>query len=267
MATAARLRYSPLAGYFRYSDLSHTCRLPGFASPPKLPLANSQFCPLRSSTSNTTQLYSSVVPKLQAPCAGGGGGGVSGVGRGGDDGGNGRWSGGSGNGGESRDDANSSPAGFGPIEAFLNGWRSRVAADPQFPFKVLMEELVGVSACVLGDMASRPNFGPNELDFMFSTLVGSILNFVLMYLLPPTAASAIQTLPFIFESGPYSLMNGFGTFVYKGTLFAAVGFAVGVGAVGLVGTIRCLYEVSAVLESLSKLLVAVIFVGVCFLIF
>ena len=39
-----------------------------------------------------------------------------------------------------------------------------MAADPQFPFMVLMEELVGVSACVLGDMASRPNFGLNELD-------------------------------------------------------------------------------------------------------
>ncbi|KAI3474314.1 hypothetical protein Pfo_029102 [Paulownia fortunei] len=114
--------------------------------------------------------------------------------------------------------------GFGPIGAFVNGWRSRVAADPQFPFKVLMEELVGVSACVLGDMVSRPNFGLNELDFVFSTLVvGSILNFVLMYLLAPTIH--------MFEPGPYSLLSRFGTFVYKGTLFAAVGFAA-----GLVGT-------------------------------
>ena len=35
---------------------------------------------------------------------------------------------------------------------FLNGWRLRVVADPQFAFKVLMEELVVVTACVLGDM-------------------------------------------------------------------------------------------------------------------
>ena len=34
-----------------------------------------------------------------------------------------------------------------------------------------MEELVGVIACVLGDMASWPNFGLNELNFVFSTLV------------------------------------------------------------------------------------------------
>ncbi|CAH2050634.1 unnamed protein product [Thlaspi arvense] len=137
--------------------------------------------------------------------------------------------------------SSSSSSWVGPVGAFLNGWRSRVAADPQFPFKVLMEELVGVSACVLGDMASRPNFGLNELDFVFSTLVvGCIVNFVLMYLLAPTLSASTPTLPSIFvncptshmfESGSYTLFHRFGTFVYKGVLFAAVGFAA-----GLVGT-------------------------------
>ncbi|PIN19842.1 hypothetical protein CDL12_07465 [Handroanthus impetiginosus] len=104
-----------------------------------------------------------------------------------------------------------------------------------------MEELVGVTACVIGDMASRPNFGLNELDFVFSTLVvGSIMNFVLMYLLAPTMSSSAQTLPGIFassptshmfEPGPYGLLSRFGTVIYKGTIFAAVGFAA-----GLVGT-------------------------------
>ena len=74
---------------------------------------------------------------------------------------------GSGGGG---DDA-SNPDNFGLFRALLSGWRSRVAADPQFAFKVLMEEVVGVSSAVLGDMATRPNFGLNELDFVFSTLV------------------------------------------------------------------------------------------------
>ncbi|KAI3892569.1 hypothetical protein MKW92_044186 [Papaver armeniacum] len=59
----------------------------------------------------------------------------------------------------------------------LNSWISRIAVDPQFSFKVSMEEIVRVSACVLGDMAFCPTFGLNELDFVFSTLVvGSILN-------------------------------------------------------------------------------------------
>ncbi|CAL9197191.1 protein RETICULATA-RELATED 3, chloroplastic-like [Musa acuminata AAA Group] len=133
----------------------------------------------------------------------------------------------------------------GPLGLFLEGWRSRVTADPQFPFKVLMEELVGVTANVIGDMASRPNFGLNELDFVFSTLVvGSIVNFVLMYLLAPTAASAAASsaLPGIFAScptshmfqpGPYSLFSRLGTFLYKGATFAAVGFAAGLAGTAI----------------------------------
>ncbi|OMO88473.1 hypothetical protein CCACVL1_08364 [Corchorus capsularis] len=174
-------------------------------------------------------------PKLHISCAAGGGDGHDGAGRSG---------GGGGGGGDGKSNSNSSDKsweGFGILGLFLSGWRDRVAADPQFPFKVIMEELVGVSACVLGDMASRPNFGLNELDFVFSTLiVGSILNFTLMYLLAPTASSASSSLPSIFascpqshmfEPGAYTLMNRLGTFVFKGTVFAAVGFAA-----GLVGT-------------------------------
>ncbi|XP_022761368.1 protein RETICULATA-RELATED 3, chloroplastic-like [Durio zibethinus] len=173
------------------------------------------------------------ISNLNISCAGGGDG-NNGVGR----------TGGGGGGGRGDDDSNytdNSWQDFGVLGLFLSGWRDRVAADPQFPFKVLMEELVGVSACVLGDMASRPNFGLNELDFVFSTLiVGSILNFTLMYLLAPTASASSSSLPAIFancpqshmfEPGAYSFMNRFGTFVFKGAVFAAVGFAA-----GLVGT-------------------------------
>uniref|UniRef100_A0A0D9V706 HIT domain-containing protein n=1 Tax=Leersia perrieri TaxID=77586 RepID=A0A0D9V706_9ORYZ len=126
----------------------------------------------------------------------------------------------------------------GILGIFLAGWAARVAADPQFPFKVLMEELVGVSACVLGDMASRPNFGLNELDFVFSTLVvGSILNFVLMYLLAPTAgasAAVSSGLPsHMFEAGAYSLGSRVATLVSKGATFAAVGFAAGLAGTAI----------------------------------
>lgn len=190
---------------------------------------------LPSSQCNKTKfLNPNFETKFRIHCSGGSG--DAGIGNGGGDGGSGGWSGG----GDS-DESKSSWDGFEPIGAFVNGWRERVNADPQFPFKVLMEELVGVSACILGDMASRPNFGLNELDFVFSTLVvGSILNFLLMYILAPTLSSSSQSLPAIFanspashmfEPGPYSLLNRLGTLVYKGALFAAVGFAA-----GLVGT-------------------------------
>ncbi|KAK9734197.1 hypothetical protein RND81_04G122000 [Saponaria officinalis] len=147
-----------------------------------------------------------------------------------------------GGGGGGRDDHNDNDndggsfwENFGIIGIFIRGWRERVSADPQFPFKVLMEEVVGVTSCVIGDMASRPNFGLNELDFVFSTLVvGSILNFTLMYLLAPTAAAAAVSSSFpshFFQPGNFGVGSRVGSLVYKGALFAAVGFAA-----GLVGT-------------------------------
>ncbi|KAJ6922681.1 protein RETICULATA-RELATED 3 [Populus alba x Populus x berolinensis] len=229
MATAAaQLRLSTFAR--RYAANFTKQNDPRFPNPNSPSLSFPFSTPLNPSL----RLLHSKPPHLSN--AGGGLGGSGG------DGGN--WSGGGSGGGagdSSSDNSSSSAAGFGVLGLFLNGWRSRVAADPQFPFKVLMEELVGVSACVLGDMASRPNFGLDELDFVFSTLVvGCILNFTLMYLLAPTAAATSQTLPGIFancptshmfEPGAYGLMNRLGTLVYKGTIFAAVGFAA-----GLVGT-------------------------------
>lgn len=152
---------------------------------------------------------------------------------------------GGGGGGDShgKDESNSGSPG-GIFGGLWEGWNDRIRADPQFPFKVLMEQIVGVGACVLGDMATRPNFGLNELDFVFCTLVvGSILNFALMYMLAPTSAiGAVATrLPGIFascpaghmfEAGNYSLLDRAGTFIYKGGQFAVVGFAA-----GLVGTV------------------------------
>ncbi|XP_015582477.1 protein RETICULATA-RELATED 3, chloroplastic [Ricinus communis] len=225
MATAAQLRCSVFASQDSTSSKSflknYSLSNPSIA----FPFSNAQNPSLRLIPH----------PKLSDhELSHGGGNGSSGIGRG---------YGGGGDGGSGGDSSSSSSSfgGFGILGLFLNGWRSRVAADPQFPFKVLMEELVGVSACVLGDMASRPNFGLNELDFVFSTLVvGSILNFTLMYLLAPTASAASATLPAIFancpashmfEPGAFTLMNRLGTAVYKGTIFAAVGFAA-----GLVGT-------------------------------
>ncbi|KAI5057910.1 hypothetical protein GOP47_0027925 [Adiantum capillus-veneris] len=163
----------------------------------------------------------------------GGGGNESGNGTGGDGGGG--WH----DGHAENEDYGGSTGKGGFFAALLKGWNERVNADPQFPFKVLMEQIVGVGASVAGDMASRPNFGLNELDFVFSTLVvGSILNFALMYMLAPTsvAASTASMLPLIFsscppghmfEQGAYSIVDRLGTFVYKGAVFATVGFGAG----------------------------------------
>ncbi|RAL52005.1 hypothetical protein DM860_016503 [Cuscuta australis] len=235
MAAMSQLQFSAIAGLNQTQSrhLTSPCRrlLSGGHG--------SLFSSGHSVSITAKQLQSDSLLKLPSVCAGGtGGAGNTGIGSGGRGGGGRDWSAG----GDSDDSGSSSGDNLGPIGAFLSGWRSRVAADPQFPFKVLMEELVGVTACVIGDMASRPNFGLNELDFVFSTMVvGSIMNFVLMYLLAPTASSsASQSLPSIFsrcppshmfQPGSYGLASRLGTLVYKGALFATVGFAA-----GLVGT-------------------------------
>jgi hypothetical protein len=111
-------------------------------------------------------------------------------------------------------------------------------------------------------MSSRPNWGMNELDFVFATLVvGSVVNFSLMYLLAPTAAAGAAAagagaaaaaasgaqLPFLqrllsdhylrmwgapggnmFEPGAFTAAQRLTNFAYKGAVFAAIGLAAGV---------------------------------------
>lgn len=242
MTSMARLLLgsSPIPRQFQYRcNLSDT--LFGAAVPfPHSPASSSR--PFNLIQAKQLSGPTNLRGKSELPLAGGGGGGNDGIGRGGG-GDRGGWGGGDGSdyGDSSSSPSSSSSGAVGILGLLLSGWRSRVAADPQFPFKVVMEELVGVSACVLGDMASRPNFGLNELDFVFSTLVvGSILNFTLMYLLAPTLSSSSSSLPALFancptshmfQPGAYTILNRFGTFVYKGAVFAAVGLAA-----GLVGT-------------------------------
>lgn len=163
------------------------------------------------------------------------------------DGGNGGigGSGGSG-GGDGNDGGDNDDKGKGIM---WKGWQDRVAADPEFVYKVLVEQIIGVGASVVGDMSSRPNWGLNELDFVFATLVvGSIVNFSLMYLLAPTVSASASTgfiakffgdhymrlwgapAGHMFEPG-YALGKRVLNFAYKGTVFASIGISA-----GLIGT-------------------------------
>lgn len=168
---------------------------------------------------------------------------------GGGDGGN---SGGASGGGDDGGDDDDDGAGGKKEGGFVwKGWEDRVNADPQFVYKVLVEQVIGVGASVIGDMASRPNWGLSELDFVFATLVvGSIVNFALMYLLAPTGAAGAaagggliaklfseQTLISLGAPGGHMFQPGFAfggrlvNLAYKGALFAMIGMAA-----GLVGT-------------------------------
>ena len=110
-------------------------------------------------------------------------------------------------------------------------------------------QIIGVGAAVLGDMSTRPNWGINELDFVFSTLiVGSLMNFALMYLLAPSAGAKGATASakglaklfdertltsmgapggHIFEAG-YSLAGRATNLAFKGAMFGVIGFSAGV---------------------------------------
>lgn len=141
----------------------------------------------------------------------------------------------------------------GAKSIFWKGWNDRVSMDPNFAMKVLVEQVIGVGAAVLGDMAGRPNWGLKELDFVFSTLVvGSILNFALMYLLAATPASAggakgsiiqrlfsEQTLKSLGAPGGHFFEKGFTVpqrfinLFYKGFIFGLVGFSAGMVGTGL----------------------------------
>ncbi|MCL7038142.1 hypothetical protein MKW94_005762 [Papaver nudicaule] len=254
MATTAQLRFSSLsnthdvAANIHYSTRSFS-RSSSIRFPRPSNISFNGCCPENLSLSllqsKSSKHKFSVKAEISTDSSGNGGSGTGNRNTGGDG-----SNGGDSNSGRRNNDGNgdsdnhsSSPSSFGILGLVLNGWRSRVAVDPQFPFKVLMEEIVGVSACVVGDMASRPNFGLNELDFVFSTIVvGSIMNFVLMYLLAPTMGSASSSLPAIFtscptshmfEPGMFTLLDRCGTFVYKGVVFAAVGFAAGLAGTAL----------------------------------
>ena len=129
----AQFRFSPLSSHYRYHYQYNYHSTPSFPSPRRHP--------------RNQRLHLSFSGGDRGGSGGGGGGGDS-----------------DGGGGD-----NEKNVGLGVVGMVLNGWRSRIVADPQFPFKVLME----------------------ELDFVFSTLVvGSILNFILMYLLAPTSCSS-----------------------------------------------------------------------------
>lgn len=192
-------------------------------------------------------LKSSANPAAQPATGGGSGGGsIGGSGAGGGGGGGDSWNDGA--------DDSEEPKKKGAWK----GWSDRVAADPEFPFKVLVEQVIGVGASVLGDMSSRKDWGIHELDFVFSTLVvGSIMNFSLMYLLaktPSTVAAAgsgsiiarlfdENTLKNMgapggnfFEPG-FPLHKRFVNLAYKGVVFGLVGFVAGVVGTSLSNTL------------------------------
>lgn len=132
----------------------------------------------------------------------------------------------------------------GLLASVWSGWRRRCAADPEFPFKLLMEQTVGLGLTVSGMVAARGKDILNELDFAIcDTIVGATMNFVLVYLLTPALAKNIvaknastkaatglfaQLPANMFARGNYSLPMRIAGFLHKSALFSVCGFVASV---------------------------------------
>ena len=120
-----------------------------------------------------------------------------------------------------------------PFTGFLSrvwpGWRKRVAGDPDFPFKLLMEETVGLGLAASGMIAARGKNILAELDLALCDIsVGATLNFILVYLLTPVIGAKggmLARLPSnVFSTGTYTMSQRAVSFLYKGILFSVCGF-------------------------------------------
>jgi hypothetical protein len=131
-------------------------------------------------------------------------------------------------------------------------WQAKMLADPNFFFKLVMEETVGMGLCLTGVVLARGDRLMKELDFvLIDTLVGAALSFVLLWLLAPSAtmqslhqrhlssssnAGPVSALQRYFRTLPscalapassatsYSWSQRAVAFLYKGSLFAIAGF-------------------------------------------
>lgn len=120
----------------------------------------------------------------------------------------------------------------GPLSRLWPGWRYRTLADISFPFKVRMELTVGLGLAASGMIAARGKRIWKELDLALCDIaVGATLNFMLVYLLAPVAGAAggagfLARLPSnAFSDGRYNLFLRSASFLYKGVVFSACGFA------------------------------------------
>ena len=123
MAAQLQIRYSNNPRQYRYnnnfSNNRFNATLPASVS---FPHSSSS----ASLNFNNQKLSLNLIPNKLLPFAGGGSDSGAGIERGGSNGGE----GGDGNGSGDDSSLSKSSRGFGILDLFLNGWRSRVAADP-----------------------------------------------------------------------------------------------------------------------------------------
>jgi len=131
----------------------------------------------------------------------------------------------------------------GHLAQIWPAWRRKMAADPKFAFKLLMEETVGLGLALSGMIAARGKEILNELDYAFGDMiVGAVLNFTALWIAAPSVIAGQQSTstfskllgrlpPNIFAATPpgiqYSVAMRIAGGLVTGTKFALVGLAAG----------------------------------------
>jgi Protein RETICULATA-related len=142
-----------------------------------------------------------------------------------------------------------------PLSFLLRGLRGRLAADPFFTQKLLVECGLDAAIIVGVNLAARQERFFPEIEFTFCQLAVSLLSdFALVYLLAPSiyrSAAApgsfqykLEFLPsHVFQKSPsavtpFTKTSRFTTFIMKGVQYSGVGYAMGcLGAASVQGLI------------------------------
>ncbi|KAL4528661.1 hypothetical protein Ndes2526B_g07228 [Nannochloris sp. 'desiccata'] len=158
-----------------------------------------------------------------------------------------------GNHGDDEDDPK--PSSSHPLSLLLRGLRGRLAADPFFTQKLLVECGLDAAIIVSVNIAARQERFLPEIEFTFCQLAVSLLSdFALVYLLAPSiyrSAAAPGSLRYkleflpshVFQKSPsavtpFTKTSRFTTFLMKGVQYSAVGYAMGcLGAASVQGLI------------------------------
>jgi len=144
-------------------------------------------------------------------------------------------------------------------------FRNRALADPHMVNKIWAEQFLSISLVLSAEVLKRGDYFLKELEYVVANLViGRFVNFALFFFMAPTltlyATSPssfdlkryLSSLPaYVFQVSPkgrppYTLSDRLASFLYKGTLYGAVGF--GAGLVGVFVT-RLLLWIKTVTDS------------------
>lgn len=159
--------------------------------------------------------------------------------------------------GDDSEHENTAYNGWNPLLRLWFGMQSRMAADPDFTYKLCVE--CGIDALIIAavNKAARGDQFFSELEFVLCQMLVSCSNdFALVYLLAPVAARTsempqsaigriIRSLPaHVMAYGTFTPAQRIACFLYKAVQYGAVGFTMGIAGTSVVNLLTDVREVA-----------------------